>query len=55
MKKKLDRDQRLYRYHLAHPKMSYAAIGRVFHIKHRQQVGVIIKRLKENKADADSN
>lgn len=46
MKKKLERDQRLYQYHLAHPGMSYAAVGKVCHVKHRQQVHAIIKRLK---------
>ena len=46
MKKKLDRDQRLYKYHLAHPNMNYTALAGTFHLKSRQHVYAIIKRLK---------
>ena len=42
-----DRDSRLYKWWLEHPDMSFQNIGNVFHIKHRQQVFVIIKREKE--------
>ena len=42
-----DRDARLYKYWLEHPTMSFQKIGNVFHIKHRQQVSMIIKREKE--------
>jgi len=47
MKSMKDRDSRLYKWWLEHPAMSFQKIGNVFHIKHRQQVFVIIKREKE--------
>ncbi len=36
MLEKVERNRRLYEYHLQHPKMSYAKIGRVF--KHKGKV-----------------
>ena len=47
MKSKRFRDARVYYYWLKHPDMSFQNIGNVFHIKHRQQVFVIIKREKD--------
>ncbi len=34
MEEKTERNKRLYQFHLQHPKMSYAKIGRIF--KHKQ-------------------
>jgi len=45
---KVSRNNRLYRYHLAHPDMTYEALAGTFHLKSRQHVFTIIKRLKQN-------
>lgn len=39
MNEKVDRNKRLYQYHLLNPKMSYAKIGRIF--KHQKDGALI--------------
>lgn len=46
LRKKTDRDERLYSYHLARPNMTLDALAGMFHLKSRQHVFTIIKRLK---------
>ena len=45
MKKKIERNERLYQYWLNHQNMSYESIGKVFHIN-RSRVFVILKEQK---------
>ena len=50
-KPKPNRDARLYKYHLAHPGTSIAAIGRMYRIS-REWARVIIKREKGKEVKA---
>jgi len=45
MKAKLDRNKRLYEFHLKHPKMSVSAVARMFHLT-QPRAWVILKREK---------
>ena len=45
------RDKRIYAYYLAHPKVSYAAIGRMYKLT-RERVRQIMLREKLRKKDA---
>lgn len=38
MREKVNRNQRLYEFHLKHPNMSYATLGRIFKHKHNGQM-----------------
>jgi len=47
LERKHIRDQKLYQYHLEHPKISSRDLGRIFKVSHAR-VCQIIKREKEN-------
>jgi len=60
MNEKTDRNQRLYQFHLQHPKMSYAKIGRVF--RHKQNgsmksldASAVYRILKREEGRLESN
>jgi len=48
MKEKLDRNQRIYNFHLSHPDMTLQAIANVFHLKSKQRIFAIIQKYKGN-------
>ncbi len=49
MKEKIDRNQRLYAYWKAHPRMTISDVGRVFHLK-PDVAWRIIKRMQAREA-----
>ncbi|KKN21405.1 hypothetical protein LCGC14_0925900 [marine sediment metagenome] len=60
MDEKIDRNRRLFQYHLQHPRMSYAKLGRVF--KHKQNgsmkplnASAVYRIIKREKSRLESN